>query len=152
MVPYLPQSNTPFWCLVGGDVKKEVEPANAVAEEAKEAAKAPAEASKATEEGGATGGPVKREEDFFLNAPESNTWSDDESGGSVLAFTPSPVHEAGEDEPELTDDEIKAIALKVLKNFTRVKVDWRKEYNHLSKQQFGQTLVQIGATQDKNKK
>ena len=38
------------------------------------------------------------------------------------------MHEAGEDEPELTDDEIKAIAMKVLKNFTRVKVDWRKEF------------------------
>ena len=28
----------------------------------------------------------------------------------------------------------------------------RKKYNHLSKQQFGQTLVQLGAKQGKNKK
>ena len=40
----------------------------------------------------------------------------------------------------------------VIKNDRRWTKNERTKYNHLSKQQFGQTLVQLRAKQDKNKK
>jgi len=62
------------------------------------------------------------QDDTFMCEPGANAWSDDEPGkGDAMEDTePTEV-------PPPTDDEIRDIAEKVLKNFRNVTVDWRTE-------------------------